>query len=147
MHEKQNSSLIFKGLENLLKLYLHYNEIKDIDSNILNSNLNRLQVLYLNHNKLSVLKENTFDCLVSLRKLRLDNNNIISIENLNIFSKLSNLELVNIQQNIFSNQNDQAKSLCTKTRNPNCKVLAKSPRIIITSKSTTPMPKTTLAPG
>ena len=146
--EKINLSLIFKGLENLLNLFLHYNEITEIDSNVFNSNLNKLQVLYLNQNKISVIKENTFDNLVSLKKIRLDNNNIISIENFNVFSKLSNLELVNLQQNNFSNQNDQTKNLCTKTSNPKCKVLAKIPRKIkVSTKSTTPMLKTTLAPG
>jgi Leucine-rich repeat (LRR) protein len=145
-----NLSFIFKGLDNLQELYLHYNEIKEVDSNILNRNLNKLQVLYLNHNQLKFIKQNTFDNLVSLKKLRLDNNDIISIDNMDVFSKLSNLEMVNIQHNSFSNQNDQAKSLCSPIKNPKCKIISKLPRkIILTTKSssTTPIIKTTLAPG
>jgi len=150
--ENNELSLIFKGLENLLELYLHYNEIKEVDSNILNRNLNKLQVLYLNHNQLKIIKQNTFDNLVSLRRLRLDNNDIISIDNMDVFSKLNNLEtiMVNIQHNSFANQNDQAKSLCSPIKNPKCKIISKLPRkIILTTKSSssTPIIKTTIAPG
>ena len=148
--ENNELSLIFKGLENLLELYLHYNEIKEVDSNILNRNLNKLQVLYLNHNQLKIIKQNTFDNLVSLRRLRLDNNDIISIDNMDVFIKLNNLEMANIQHNSFDNQNDQAKSLCSPIKNPKCKIISKLPRkIILTTKSSssTPIIKTTIAPG
>jgi len=148
--ENNELSLIFKGLENLLELYLHYNEIKEVDSNILNRNLNKLQVLYLNHNQLKIIKQNTFDNLVSLRRLRLDNNDIISIDNMDVFSKLKWLSMVNIQHNSFANQNDQAKSLCSPIKNPKCKIISKLPRkIILTTKSSssTPIIKTTIAPG
>ncbi len=148
--ENNELSLIFKGLENLLELYLHYNEIKEVDSNILNRNLNKLQVLYLNHNQLKIIKQNTFDNLVSLRRLRLDNNDIISIDNMDVFIKLNNLEMVNIQHNSFANQNDQAKSLCSPIKNPKCKIISKlSRKIILTTKSSSSSPiiKTTIAPG
>ena len=148
--ENNELSLIFKGLENLLELYLHYNEINEVDSNILNRNLNKLQVLYLNHNQLKIIKQNTFDNLVSLRRLRLDNNDIISIDNMDVFSKLKNIQTINIQHNSFANQNDQAKSLCSPIKNPKCKIISKLPRkIILTTKSSssTPIIKTTIAPG
>jgi len=148
--ENNELSLIFKGLENLLELYLHYNEINEVDSNILNRNLNKLQVLYLNHNQLKIIKQNTFDNLVSLRRLRLDNNDIISIDNMDVFSKLKNIQTINIQHNSFANQNDQAKSLCSPIKNPKCKIISKLPRkIILTTKSSSSSPiiKTTIAPG
>ena len=134
-------SLIFKGLDNLLNLFMQYNQIDQLDPKLFGSNLNKLQVLYLNHNQLTSIKAKTFDNLISLKKLRLDHNKLASIDSsFDILNKLSLLERVNMQENpLCFTKPDLVKSLCTSSHNPTCTVITTSFR------KTTPIITSTLA--
>jgi len=88
----------FNLITNLEKLYLDFNDIKEISGSF---NLTRLKYIKLNDNELSRLPNNVFEKLTNLEKIDLYNNYLEDLTQ-DPFLQLSNLKKVNLIGNSVS---------------------------------------------
>ena len=145
LHDNQLQSLtneaLFEDFVNLEELYLHYNEIIELNANVFKSlknlkslwlqgnqlssmdaslfaNLNSLENLWLYNNKITQLDAALFSKLTNMKVLRLNNNNLVAIDR-NVFLGLIFLEYVYLYENpISSLQSSYVSQRCV--TNPIC---------------------------
>ena len=93
-----------KGLSQLEKLLLNYNEIKEIDEFAF-SCMPTIHYLDLSHNRIEVLESNTFHNLINLKHLMLNNNRLFHIDKRTFtYAKLKSILLVSLSNNNFSTE-------------------------------------------
>jgi chorismate mutase len=87
----------FKGLRNLVTVYLAFNKIERIDSNAFKDNV-KLEQLTLNNNNIKYLSEDLFNSLRNLKILHLNDNQIRLIDTF-LFKHSTSMEYINMDNN------------------------------------------------